>query len=502
MKKRLLIPILAVLLLVALSILPVFAASATANVNSVSANRGGTVTMTVTLAKGVTVGSGAVELSYDKAVLELVKGEWNVTGTMLATFDTSTNKGAFAYMGGTQISGKVFTATFKVKDNAAFGASTVKMALQLKDGSNADISVTNNSGKVTVNCKHSYPKWASADGTNHIRTCSICGNKETAKHAFTNACDTKCDTCGYTRTITHSYKTAWSNNSTKHWHECSVCKDKKDEAAHTPGPAATETTAQTCTTCGYVIQAALGHTHKPTGDWLSDGSTHWHDCSTCDDRADEAAHIYDNVCDTDCNVCGHTRTVPHTFADSWTSDKSGHWHACTLCGAKDKVVAHTPGAEATEEAPQLCTVCQFEIAPPKAHEHKYDGNWITDADGHYKACRCGELSDKIAHSFDGGKVVKEPAKDEVGEKHYTCSECGYVKKVELELVEKEVTVTVPGETEKEPDTNAPSDGDNSSEADSDSGFSVVSLLIGALIGAIVGAGVMLIIGKKKHYSNN
>lgn len=244
-----------VLLFTVLLILPVFAASATANVNSVTANRGNTVTMTVTLAKGVTVGSGAVEVSYDTAVLELVKGEWNVSNTMLATF--TGNKGAFAYMSGTQISGKVFTATFKVKDNAAFGASTVKMTLQLKDGSNADISVTNNSGKVTVECKHSYSSWSSSSDSKHTRTCSICKAQETGNHAYTNACDTTCNTCGHTRTTTHSYKTTWSTDSSKHWHECSVCKTKKDEAKHTPGPAATETTPQTCTTCGYVKKVEL-----------------------------------------------------------------------------------------------------------------------------------------------------------------------------------------------------------------------------------------------------
>ncbi|MBQ7354027.1 MAG: hypothetical protein IJW62_00740 [Clostridia bacterium] len=488
MKKRLLIPILAVLLLTVLSLLPVFAAGATANVNSVSAGRGETITLTVTLAKGVTVGSGGIEVSYDASVLELMKGEWNVTGTMLSTF--TGNKGAFAYTAGTQISGKVFTATFKVKSNAAFGASTVKITLQLKDGSNADISVTNNSGKVTVNCKHSYSKWSSVSGTSHSRTCSVCGNKETANHGFSNACDTKCDDCGYTRTITHSYKTTWSNNSSKHWHECSVCKVKKDEAVHTPGPAATENTPQTCTTCGYVIQKALGHTHKPTGDWLSDDTSHWHDCSTCDDRADEAAHIYDNVCDTDCNVCGHTRTVTHTYTDGWTSDKSGHWHACAVCGAKDEVIAHTPGAEATEETPQLCTVCAYEIAPAKAHEHEYTGDYITDADGHRKTCKCGEYSEKAVHTYDGGKVVKEPTSTVAGQKTYTCTECGYVKTVELELVEKEVTVTVPDKTEDDPDGDStPADG---------SGFSVISLLIGALIGAVVGAAVMLVVGKKKR----
>ena len=437
MKKQILVTIFAVLLLGALITMPVFAASATANVSSASANRGGTVTVTVTLAKGVTVGSGGIEVSYDSNVLELTKGEWNVSGTTLSTF--TGNKGAFAYTAGTEISGKIFTATFKVKNSAAFGASTVKMTLQLKDGSNAEISVTNNSGKVTVTCKHSFSAWSSTNGTSHARTCSACGEKETGNHAFTNDCDTKCDTCGYTRTITHAYKTTWSSDASKHWHECSVCKDKKDSASHTPGPAATETAPQTCTTCGYVIQGILGHTHKPTGDWLSDASSHWHSCSSCTGKADEAAHIYDSACDEDCNTCGYKRTVNHPYATEWSSDKDSHWHACTLCGKKDSVVAHTPGAEATEESPQLCTVCQYEIAPPTAHEHKYEGDYISDADGHWKDCRCGEHSETEAHTFDGGNVVKEPTADTPGEKHYTCSTCGYVKKVELELM----IVTVP-----------------------------------------------------------
>ena len=149
-------------------------------------------------------------------------------------------------------------------------------------------------------------------GTVHLPR--LCGKRNGKRQQHVR--NTKCDTCGHTRTITYSYKTTWSNNASQHWHECSVCKDKKDAAAHTPGPAATETMPQTCTTCGYVIKAALGHTHKPTGDWLSDANTHWHDCSTCENKADEAAHDYDNSCDEDCNVCGYKRSVTHAYAET------------------------------------------------------------------------------------------------------------------------------------------------------------------------------------------
>ena len=491
MKKRFLISVMAIACLTVLLAMPVFAASATANVNSVTANRGDTVTMTVTLAKGVTVGSGAVEISYDSAVLELVKGEWNVSNTMLATF--TGNKGAFAYMSGTQISGKVFTATFKVKSNAAFGASAVKMTLQLKDGANAEISVTNNSGKVTVECKHSYSSWKSANGSSHTRTCSVCKAQETGSHAYSNACDTSCNSCGYTRTITHSYKTTWSTDSSKHWHECSVCKIKKDEAAHIPGPAATETTPQTCTTCGYVIQKALGHTHKPVDEWLSDANNHWRACYTCDKRVEETSHIYDNECDTSCNVCGYIRSVTHMYASEWTSNKNEHWHTCSICGGKDRVLRHEPGPEATEESPQLCIVCDYELNPVKPHEHKYVGDYITDAGDHWMVCKCGEISAKEAHTYADGVVVKEPTKEEIGEKQYTCTVCAYVKKAELELVEKEVS----DPTEEKPSTTTPStEKEPTASTTEESSFSVVTFVIGMVVGVIVTAGVALVVKKK------
>ena len=133
MKKRLLFPLLALLFAMTLSFLPAFAAGidATANVSSATAYRGETVTLTLSLKEGVTVGSGSVSLTYDKSVLELESAEWTVSNTMLVNFDSAKNKGAFAYTSGTKISGKIFTAKFKVKSNAAFGAFPVSMVLEL-----------------------------------------------------------------------------------------------------------------------------------------------------------------------------------------------------------------------------------------------------------------------------------------------------------------------------------------------------------------------------------
>ena len=80
----------------------------------------------------------------------------------------------------------------------------------------------------------------------------------TCEHLYDNTCDTVCNLCENVRDVTHSYDTSWSMDSANHWHECSVCKDKKDIVAHTPGAESTTTDNQVCTVCGYVLKKATG----------------------------------------------------------------------------------------------------------------------------------------------------------------------------------------------------------------------------------------------------
>jgi len=250
---------------------------------------------------------------------------------------------------------------------------------------------------------HTYGKWTKLSDTQHKRTCSVCQKEETANHTwnsgvvtkkatckeagtktytcttcnatktetiakltthtYDHACDPDCNVCGLTRSITHNYKSAWSKDKTNHWHECSVCKDKKDEAKHTPGAEATETKAQTCTTCGYIIKAALGHKHSYAAKWTTDEKGHWYACSGCEEKGSYKEHDFENACDTDCSICGYTRETKHTYEDKWTSDKANHWHICTGCGLKADEAAHEPGKEATETTAQTCTICGYEVVP-------------------------------------------------------------------------------------------------------------------------------------------
>ena len=177
----------------------------------------------------------------------------------------------------------------------------------------------------------------------------------------------------------HSYAAAWSSNADGHWHECSLCHDKKDNEAHTPGAAATETTPQKCTKCDYTITPALGHTHHMTpvaanpATCTTDGNTAYYVCSGCSKLFADAAGN-EEITDHSSVVIGHpghdfapaTCTTPktcsrcdategnalgHDFADVWSSDASKHWHACSRCDVKGDEAEHTPDREAATSPP-------------------------------------------------------------------------------------------------------------------------------------------------------
>lgn len=252
---------------------------------------------------------------------------------------------------------------------------------------------------------HSYGPWTKTDDAKHARSCTVsgCTQKETkdhtwdagtvtkkatckdsgekkftctgcgatkleavdklTTHAYDHGCDPDCNVCGATRTTSHKFSAKWSKDKQNHWHECSECKEKKDSAAHTPGPEATEKTAQTCTVCAYILKPALNHTHAWATEWTTDETGHWYACPGCEEQGSFAEHTLENDCDPDCSVCGYTRQTEHTYEEAWKMDETGHWYACTGCGEKKDEATHTPGPEATADAAQVCTLCGYELVP-------------------------------------------------------------------------------------------------------------------------------------------
>ena len=290
---------------------------------------------------------------------------------------------------------------FESKDHDWNAGTVTKVATCKEDGvrtftcTGCGAEKTESIPKLT---EHAWGKWQNLDADNHKRTCTVCGEGvfETAKHGFAEK---------------------WTSDGTQHWHACADCDAKKDAANHTPGAAATETTAQRCTVCSRILKAALGHTHKWDTKYTTDAESHWYACSGCNEKKDAKAHDFANDCDGLCETCQYTRETTHKFGTEWTSDATGHWHACTSCGEKADVAEHAPGMEATETNAQTCTACGFELAPALGHTHVFSETWEKDGEKHWHVCACGEKSDEAAHEWnDQGNcptcLAEKPAEPE------------------------------------------------------------------------------------------
>ena len=191
----------------------------------------------------------------------------------------------------------------------------------------------------------------------------------------------------------------------------------KPEALKTPADCTSNAVYFKSCSCGAIsttdtfvaMNTALGHAYG--SDWKYDSTNHWHECSRCYDKKDEAAHDYgsDNVCDT----CGYYKTVPHTHnltlvaAKAATCTEGGKeaYYKCEGCGKfyEDVLgtkeitdlaswgniakIAHTTKQTVTKATPtangkivNYCSVCKKTLSTtviPKASSIKLKATSLT-----------------------------------------------------------------------------------------------------------------------------
>lgn len=240
---------------------------------------------------------------------------------------------------------------------------------------------------------------------------------------------------------------AYFNDETGHWRVCPECGESVGFEEHTYGDEViTEkptcikegTAEKTCTVCGYVHKKTIDvGGHKP-GNWRSNGTEHWCNCSVCGEKIIED-HIYGEEtvisepnctekgeAEHTCTICGYTESyeldeLGHTLAGIQYNLNS-HWRKCTRCNAKVEVNEHNYGEEmvisnptCTEkgEAEHTCTVCGYtETYDLDALGHNC-GKYKYDKDNHWHICTvCGEKTDTEDHIFENGEI---------------CVVCGYSK---------------------------------------------------------------------------
>lgn len=180
---------------------------------------------------------------------------------------------------------------------------------------------------------HSYGDWKS-DGVNHWKECS-CG-EQIEKSAHVQGDGEKCSICHYDM-HEHSYG-EWKSNETNHWKECS-CGLKSEEGAHVDS-----NNDEKCDTCNYDM-------HKHSYIIAKNADGHWDYCTSCQDAGEVQPHV-DSDKDCKCDVCGYSM---HIYGE-WKSDESNHWKECS-CGAKSG-----EGAHVDEDNNGICDTCEYEAS--------------------------------------------------------------------------------------------------------------------------------------------
>ena len=304
--------------------------------------------------------------------------------------------------------------------------------------------------------RHEYTQKYACDNATHVERCKcgvIIGAPEphTWENGWCTECYYDCRHIGGTATCTEEaicencgerYGNAkghtfggWIKDATGHWHACVDCGEKADEAAHTPGDAATETAPQLCTVCHYEIMPATGHTHS--FDCENPDEIYLKSAATCRAKA-----VYYYSCS--CGVSGEEtftsgETLPHHYSDGWFANGERHWRACTACGQRSEEAAHED-----TDGNHGCDICQLTISMcnDANNDHmcdicgkmlsmcRYATDWSSDAYTHWHACVvCGRKADEAAHADTDkdhncdtcGKILSECA--DVNKDH-KCDLCG------------------------------------------------------------------------------
>lgn len=200
-------------------------------------------------------------------------------------------------------------------------------------------ALAGSSGLTCYSCGDTEAGWTSweyAGGNTHSQVCKNCYSGKNIKYCnpvvVTAAKEPTCTEDGNTEKIA-----------------CSVCGHVTQEAqtipavGHTRGPAATCTSAQTCTECGKVLQTPIAHTPGAA--------------ATCTKPQT-------------CTECGKVLQVPlgHTPGAEATCTTA---QTCARCEyVYQQALEHSPGAEATCTEDQTCTRCGEMLAPATGHDYK------------------------------------------------------------------------------------------------------------------------------------
>lgn len=459
------------------------AEKAVLQVSTVSGHRGDEVSVTVSLTSNPGIAGLVFSLTFDNKVLKLVdvKEPANTDDEFIfyepiikndAINDTSINYIGYAFASGKSNitkTGIVYTATFKILDEAAIGTTQLNIAgrngQDTADVSNIDekaVPIEVTAGSVTVTCEHKH--------TETVKTAATC-TKDGLEVVTCKDCKEVISST-VLKSTGHKYgdwivdKAVTCTEDGEEYCECSVCHNKitqkiehKGHVAGTPEvtkePTCTKegTRITKCTVCSEVLKTeTLAKKEHSWGEWKTTVEP------TCQK---------DGKKESVCSVCGETKSevIPkseeyHKYTDytvtkQATCKEEGTLTAyCTICHKlitksipkTDKHVAGTPTVEkeatCTEDGKKVtrCTVCGVVLEEEviEATGHTYDDGVVTKkatcTEAGVKTYTCTKCHDTkteaieaLGHDYGEAKITTEPTCTKDGVKSYICKRCGDVK---------------------------------------------------------------------------
>ena len=248
--------------------------------------------------------------------------------------------------------------------------------------------------------EHSFGSaWDYKDASGHAHKCKVCGINDTiiSHSGGTAKCGglAKCAECKaeYGEVMQHQWsETPNYTDKNGHAHKCTICGEHDTVVKHTPGAEATETSAQLCTVCGYMIKPKLSHEHslakmdEVDATCTTSGKKAYYYCKSCNAIFSDSKGNNEIVDDSEIIIeaTGHKES-------KWKSDEDTHWKECTVKGCGEIVV----GKEAHDFSKSgKCTVCSYR------QESGDDSEQVSDTDDKSDTTPDGEKVDDVAPASD------------------------------------------------------------------------------------------------------
>ena len=191
----------------------------------------------------------------------------------------------------------------------------------------------------TLRYESSNPQIASVDSATGVITVNKPGTVTITIRAAQTDVYAAAET-SYNLVVSHKYSDTFKTDGKTHWKEC-ACGERTEMGNHNGGTA-TCTEKATCEICGEKYGDLKPHSYST--EWSTDETNHWHECTECGAKKDEAEHA-DADKDHKCDVC---EKVLSECADN---DKD---HKCDLCG---KTLSEHTGGTATCKDKAKCEIC-------------------------------------------------------------------------------------------------------------------------------------------------